>query len=80
MFLSLQMGCLQFLEAVYTTLGFTFQLKLSTRPEKYLGDLATWDQAEKVAFCVYFIQISKNRLQNSLNVIINKYHTHNYHQ
>ncbi|KOB73912.1 Uncharacterized protein OBRU01_07380, partial [Operophtera brumata] len=37
-----------FLEAVYTTFGFTFQLKLSTRPDKYLGELATWNQAEKI--------------------------------
>ncbi|XP_045537656.1 threonine--tRNA ligase 1, cytoplasmic [Papilio machaon] len=40
-------ACLEFLDCVYTTFGFTFQLKLSTRPEKYLGELATWDQAEK---------------------------------
>ncbi|XP_075980881.1 threonine--tRNA ligase isoform X2 [Anticarsia gemmatalis] len=40
-------SCLQFLECVYSTFGFTFQLKLSTRPEKFLGDVATWDQAEK---------------------------------
>lgn len=26
--------------------GFTFKLKLSTRPEKYLGDVKTWDYAE----------------------------------
>lgn len=27
--------------------GFTFKLKLSTRPEKYLGDIKTWDYAEE---------------------------------
>jgi threonyl-tRNA synthetase len=51
--LCVQMGCLEFLECVYTTFGFTFQLRLATRPEKYLGDLATWDEAEKV--CTFFI-------------------------
>ena len=25
----------------------TFQLKLSTRPEKYMGDIATWNTAEE---------------------------------
>jgi threonyl-tRNA synthetase len=29
--------------------GFDFSLELSTRPEKYLGDLATWDNAENVS-------------------------------
>lgn len=27
--------------------GFTFQLRLSTRPEKYLGEIETWNYAEK---------------------------------
>uniref|UniRef100_A0A8B9VVI0 threonine--tRNA ligase n=1 Tax=Anas zonorhyncha TaxID=75864 RepID=A0A8B9VVI0_9AVES len=47
-------GCLDFLKSVYAVFGFTFQLHLSTRPEKYLGDLEIWDHAEK-------------QLQNSLN-------------
>jgi threonyl-tRNA synthetase len=40
-------GCLDFLKTVYGVFGFTFHLKLSTRPEKYLGDLETWNLAEK---------------------------------
>ncbi|BFZ02291.1 hypothetical protein BsWGS_05330 [Bradybaena similaris] len=40
-------SCLDFLKFVYGTFNFTFNLKLSTRPEKYLGDKAVWDQAEK---------------------------------
>ncbi|MEQ2195904.1 hypothetical protein XENOCAPTIV_020142, partial [Xenoophorus captivus] len=40
-------GCLDFLRCVYDVFGFSFQLYLSTRPEKYLGDIAVWDQAEK---------------------------------
>ncbi|KAG2259514.1 hypothetical protein Bca52824_078808 [Brassica carinata] len=39
---------LEFVDYVYTKFGFTYyDLKLSTRPEKYLGDLATWDRAER---------------------------------
>lgn len=40
-------GCLQFLQHVYGIFGFSFSLKLSTRPEKYLGDLAVWNEAER---------------------------------
>ncbi|CAL8345744.1 unnamed protein product [Lota lota] len=47
-------GCLDFLRTVYTVFGFTFKLKLSTRPEKFLGEPEIWDQAEK-------------QLENSLN-------------
>ncbi|CCU74990.1 unnamed protein product [Blumeria hordei] len=35
-----------FLNSVYGLLGFTFKMKLSTRPEKYMGKLETWDAAE----------------------------------
>jgi threonyl-tRNA synthetase len=31
---------------VYDDLGMSFQAKLSTRPEEYLGEKSTWDQAE----------------------------------
>ncbi|NXV44247.1 SYTC protein, partial [Uria aalge] len=40
-------SCLQFLRAVYDVFGFSFKLNLSTRPEKYLGDIEVWNQAEK---------------------------------
>ncbi|KAF2904716.1 hypothetical protein ILUMI_01453 [Ignelater luminosus] len=40
-------GCLDFLNCVYKVFGFTFNLVLSTRPEKYLGDIEMWNQAEK---------------------------------
>ncbi|KAL9258313.1 Threonine--tRNA ligase, mitochondrial 1-like protein [Drosera capensis] len=40
------MGVLEFIRYVYDIFGFTFELKLSTRPEKYLGDLETWEKAE----------------------------------
>jgi len=40
------LGALEFLKRVYTIFGFTYKLKLSTRPEKFLGDIKVWDQAE----------------------------------
>ncbi|XP_019875198.1 threonine--tRNA ligase 1, cytoplasmic isoform X2 [Aethina tumida] len=40
-------GALDFLRHVYGIFGFTFNLVLSTRPEKYLGELQVWDEAEK---------------------------------
>ncbi|KAK5648503.1 hypothetical protein RI129_003395 [Pyrocoelia pectoralis] len=38
---------LDFLNRLYTTFGFSFNLVLSTRPEKFLGDIEIWNQAEK---------------------------------
>lgn len=35
-----------FLKCIYGLFGFPFKLKLSTRPEKYLGDIETWNIAE----------------------------------
>ncbi|XP_011145094.1 threonine--tRNA ligase, cytoplasmic isoform X2 [Harpegnathos saltator] len=41
------LSALDFLRHVYSVFGFTFDLCLSTRPEKFLGDIAIWNQAEK---------------------------------
>ena len=41
-------GCLDFLRTVYAVFGFKFKLFLSTRPEKFMGELALWEKAEKV--------------------------------
>ena len=46
------LGAMDFLKHVYDTFGFTFKLYLSTRPEKYLGDINMWNDAEKV--CLMF--------------------------
>jgi len=35
-----------FLQKVYGTFGFEFKMELSTRPEKFVGEVATWDAAE----------------------------------
>lgn len=40
------MTVLDFLEHVYGLFGFKFELELSTRPEKRLGDEELWDKAE----------------------------------
>ena len=40
------LGCLDFLQKVYGDFGFKFELRLSTRPEKYLGEIETWETAE----------------------------------
>ncbi|KAF2000415.1 threonyl-tRNA synthetase [Amniculicola lignicola CBS 123094] len=39
-------GLFDFLREVYGKFGFTFKLKLSTRPEGHLGDIETWNKAE----------------------------------
>lgn len=38
---------LDFLAKVYGRFGFTWELTLSTRPEKYIGDLKIWEEAER---------------------------------
>jgi threonyl-tRNA synthetase len=40
-------GLFDFLQTVYGNFGFLFKMKLSTRPDKFLGDVETWDLAEK---------------------------------
>lgn len=40
-------GLFDFLRTVYGKFGFTFKLKLSTRPEKFLGKIEEWDLAEE---------------------------------
>lgn len=39
-------GLFDFLRCIYGLFGFPFKLKLSTRPEKFLGDIETWNEAE----------------------------------
>ena len=40
-------GAIDFLDFVYGVFGFSYSLKLSTRPEKYLGSIETWNDAEQ---------------------------------
>lgn len=39
-------GCLDFLRQIYGIFNFQFNLFLSTRPEKFIGEIEEWDQAE----------------------------------
>lgn len=39
-------GLFDFLRCIYGQFGFPFKLKLSTRPEKYMGSIDTWNVAE----------------------------------
>ncbi|KAJ3216922.1 threonyl-tRNA synthetase [Dinochytrium kinnereticum] len=41
-------SCLDFLQRVYGLFGFTIDIKLSTRPEKFLGEVETWNKAEAI--------------------------------
>ena len=41
----------QFMQDTYGLFGFEFHLELSTRPENFLGEIATWEQAESVRAC-----------------------------
>lgn len=41
-----------FLETIYKLFGFSIHAELSTRPEKFLGEVATWDAAENVSLCI----------------------------
>ncbi len=38
---------LRLIQRVYNDFGLEYTAKLSTRPEKFLGEIATWDHAEK---------------------------------
>ncbi|CAH8442485.1 unnamed protein product [Heterobilharzia americana] len=40
-------SCLDFLSHVYGVFGFSFDLYLSTRPEKFMGEIEMWNRAEK---------------------------------
>ncbi len=37
---------LRLVDRVYGTLGMSYEIKLATRPDDFLGDAATWDRAE----------------------------------
>lgn len=39
-------GVIDFLKHIYGIFGFDFKMELSTRPENYVGELETWNNAE----------------------------------
>jgi threonyl-tRNA synthetase len=54
---------LSFLSKVYRSFGFDFEVELSTRPEKYIGNIENWDKAE---------EILENKIKTFENWKINK--------
>lgn len=52
-------GVFSFLEKVYGVFGFEFKMELSTRPEKYVGEIDVWNSAEE-------------KLENALNKFLGK--------
>lgn len=50
-------GAFDFLQRVYGIFGFEFKMELSTRPEKFVGEIETWNVAEK-------------KLEDSLNAFL----------
>ena len=42
------MRCLEMVESVYRSFSFRFRARLASRPEKYLGSLEQWDEAERI--------------------------------
>ena len=37
---------LEIVDEVYSTFGMSYQIKLSTRPDDFIGDIETWNKAE----------------------------------
>jgi len=38
---------IQFIDRVYSIFGLTYTIELSTRPEKFIGEISAWDKSEK---------------------------------
>lgn len=38
---------IKFTDRIYALFGLSYSIELSTRPEKFIGDIAIWDKAEK---------------------------------
>jgi threonyl-tRNA synthetase len=51
-----------FMQHTYGLFGFEFSLELSTRPEKFLGSIETWNAAEEVSpFCYLHTDLPHRR-------------------
>ena len=37
---------LRLMQRVYTDMGLAYSVKLSTRPDEFMGEIPTWDRAE----------------------------------
>ena len=41
-------GIIELVDRVYSVFGFDYRVELSTRPEDFMGEIETWDMAEKI--------------------------------
>ena len=41
------LGVIDLIDSIYQVFGFQYHVELSTRPEDFMGDIATWDMAER---------------------------------
>lgn len=39
---------IHFIDRVYNVFGLTYEIELSTRPEKYIGTIESWDKSEEI--------------------------------
>lgn len=60
------LNTLRMIERVYGLFGLKFDVKLSTRPEKYIGTLEVWDQAEQILEDVIKVFTGKDRIKKDL--------------
>ena len=41
-------GIIELIDRIYKVFGFEYRVELSTRPESFMGEIKTWDTAEKI--------------------------------
>jgi threonyl-tRNA synthetase len=41
-------GVIELVDKIYKVFGFEYRVELSTRPESFMGEVETWDMAEKI--------------------------------
>ena len=41
-------GVIELIDKIYSVFGFKYRVELSTRPKKFIGDIDTWNMAEKI--------------------------------
>ncbi len=64
------------MQHVYGLFGFEFRLELSTRPDKYLGALETWNTAEEVSMpnIILLECISNETIPQQLTKALDKFY------
>jgi len=41
-------GAIELVDRIYRVFGFEYRVELSTRPDSFMGEVSTWDMAEKI--------------------------------